>query len=405
MIPRSIRIGIDARPLQAETRYRGIGKTLENILQALSKLSRPCPIAFTFYVDSRLPRPKTLNLFPGATIEDVKSSDLRLGRYAQVFVTPFRAISPARGSVDVLLQADAALGVPTSVPTLVIFYDVIPLLFREQERQLEELPSVWKRYKREIGRHGGWAKYIRMLNSYKRAAGVVAISESSRKDLLKYRKEISPSKVRVIYLGSLDTPTTRAVSAKTRKLARGRYLLYVGGIDVRKNVIALLDTYIRLKQTYKDLRLIVVGKEFELKKQLEIIGWSKLIRDTPKAAKDVIISGFLRDGDLHYLYRNAIAFVFPSRYEGFGLPVLEAMQLGCPVVAYDNSSIPEVAGTAALLVKDGADMLPSIAQLMESEELRHSLMEQGFIQAAKFTWERTSGEILSALIEIAESQS
>ena len=113
--------------------------------------------------------------------------------------------------------------------------------------------------------------------------------------------------------------------------------------------------------------------------------------------KYVITPGYVSDGELSYLYENAEAFVFPSRYEGFGLPVLEAMQSGCPVVAYDNSSIPEVAGNAAILVKDGESMVPALEDLMQDKGKRKALIEKGYKQAEKFSWKRTAQETIKVL--------
>jgi glycosyltransferase involved in cell wall biosynthesis len=118
--------------------------------------------------------------------------------------------------------------------------------------------------------------------------------------------------------------------------------------------------------------------------------------------KQVITPGFISDSDLAWLYGHAMAFVFPSRYEGFGLPVLEAMQAGCPVVAYDNSSIPEVAGDAALLVPDGDSLVPAITKVLKDEALRQTLIQKGKARAKRFSWDRTARETLGVLSEAAK---
>ena len=127
-----------------------------------------------------------------------------------------------------------------------------------------------------------------------------------------------------------------------------------------------------------------------------------MMKNYPEYAKDVLTPGFISDVDLQYLYKQAVCLVFPSRYEGFGLPVLEAMAIGCPVVAYRNSSIPEVAGEAGLLVNDGDPLAPAIEKVLKDPKLRKDLIAKGRKQAAKFSWEKTAQRTLAVLREAAK---
>jgi glycosyltransferase involved in cell wall biosynthesis len=239
------------------------------------------------------------------------------------------------------------------------------------------------------------------LAYYKKATAITAISKSSKKDLLKFFPDIPASRVTVIHLGTNPLHYEGNPSKKIEKMAAKPYLLFVGGIDIRKNIVGLLKAFYELKPTHPDLQLITVGKEFELKDRLDDLGWFTILNSQPEYAKDVIIPGFLSSADLHYLYQKAAAFVFASRYEGFGLPVLEAMQAGCPVVAYDNSSIPEVAGSAALLVKDGHDLAPAISKLLDNPKLRKELIAKGYEQAAGFSWDDTAKKTLDLLHKVS----
>jgi glycosyltransferase involved in cell wall biosynthesis len=204
----------------------------------------------------------------------------------------------------------------------------------------------------------------------------------------------------VISHGLSINPSSEKPNAETKKLAEQPYLLYVGGIDIRKNVVGLLETFYQLKPDHPNLRLITVGKEFSLK-QLEDLGWHKVLEGNKDYAKDVIAPGFLSAGDLLYLYQKASAFVFPSRYEGFGLPVLEAMSAGCPVVAYNNSSIPEVAGSAALLVKDGDSLVPAVQRVLNDPKLRAELIRKGKERVKLFPWDKTAKKTLAVLRKTA----
>lgn len=116
---------------------------------------------------------------------------------------------------------------------------------------------------------------------------------------------------------------------------------------------------------------------------------------------DIIRAGFVELADLAGLYSAALTLVFPSLYEGFGLPILEAMACGCPVVAYRTSSIPEVAGTAAILLDPSQDLAEAVTRLIQDEQTRATKIAAGFTQVGKFSWERTAAETLKVLQESA----
>src|SRR6266404_1139697 len=393
-----MRIGIDARPLQHETQYRGIGKSLEFFLLALPDCLEPDD-SLVFYIDSGLPRPKILDNFPDSRIIKVATSRLGRKRYFRSFLPSFRPLKPRTKDVDVVLQYDASFGVPKNVPTVVSFLDLIPMLFRDQEKY-RPVKGI-RKGKDVLARSLYWKKYLRVLDVYKNASKIVAISASSRNDLLKHSREIKPEDVIVVHLGVNAVAQTGQPSSKIKKLASHPYLLYVGGIDIRKNIVGLLEAFYELKPKHPKLRLIMVGKEFELKDRLEDLGWFTVLDSKPDYAKDVIIPGFVSHDDLFYLYKHTEAFVFPSRYEGFGLPILEAMDAGSPVVAYSNSSIPEVAGGAALLVEDGKPLEPAVEKLLNNPALHRQLVDKGHRQASKFSWHKTVTETLDIMRQLA----
>lgn len=393
-----MKLGIDARPLQHETQYRGIGKSLEFLLLALKEKIRP-EDSISFYVDEGLPEPASLKHFPDATIVKVPTSRLGRKRYLRSVLPSFRPINPRRASVDVILQYDASFGVPKNVPSLVIFHDLIPYLFRGQEKQRPV--KGLRKGKDALARNLYWKKYLRVLADYKHATKIIAISKSSKADLLKYVSGVKAENVIVLGHGLNILQSEGKPSPKAKALAAQPYLLYVGGIDIRKNIVVLLETFYQLKGNHPKLRLIMVGKEFELKDRLEDLGWYSVLNKESDYAKDVIIPGFVAEADLAYLYQQAAAFVFPSRYEGFGFPVLEAMAAGCPVIAYDNSSIPEVAGGAAILVKDGDSLVPATEKLLKSSKQREELKAKGRQRAADFSWDETAAQILKLLRQTA----
>lgn len=389
-----MKIGIDIRPLQGEgTRYRGIGKSMQSFLVEFSKITSRDQ-SFVFYVDPIEPLPNDImNLFSPFSTVTVPRPRFSNVKHYKVIASAYKPVRPSKTEIDVLLQYDPTLGIPSSVPSIALFHDLIPLLFQQHRSLVDE--NLLGKLKVTLALYIHKLKYRRMLQSYKHAAQIIAISDSSRNDLLKYVKGIDPNRVKTIHLGAgRKHITTKTISQKIKDLAKQRYLLYVGGVDYRKNIVGLLKDFYTLKGSYPDLKLVTVGKEFSLKKVLHELGWTQLLNSKPRFAKDVIAPGFLSDQELEYLYRNAVVFPFPSKYEGFGLPVLEAMEQQCPVVAYANSSIIEVAGNAAILVQDGQSLAPAVSKLLDSETLRKRLIKKGIAQANKFTWAKNASETM-----------
>lgn len=190
----------------------------------------------------------------------------------------------------------------------------------------------------------------------------------------------------------------------------GEYILFVGTLQPRKNIVRLIEAFshviLRAKpegskdsspRAQNDIALIVVGKK----------GWMyEDILQSPikfNVGDRVKFLEFVPDEDLEILYRNAICFVLPSLYEGFGLPVLEAMRNGCPVITSNVSSLPEAGGDAALYVDplNTEDIAFKIQLLIDNRKLREELIEKGYKQVKKFSWEKTAKETLKALEEIA----
>ncbi len=221
--------------------------------------------------------------------------------------------------------------------------------------------------------------------SVARADLVLADSAATGQDLIElYRTPAG--KIRVLYSGVEsrfarveDQAILHAVRERY-KLGDGPYILSVGTVQPRKNYERLVEAFSRLK--YADIKLVIAGGK----------GWldDPLYRciDALKLRDQVVITGFVDDADLPALYSGARAFAFPSLYEGFGLPPLEAMACGVPVVSSNTSSLPEVVGDAALCVNPrSVDELEEALRLaIEDEPVRNTLIEKGYGRARQFTW-------------------
>jgi glycosyltransferase involved in cell wall biosynthesis len=184
-------------------------------------------------------------------------------------------------------------------------------------------------------------------------------------------------------------------SVKTRYgiAANGGYLLYLGTLQPRKNLKRLVDAFARLQPPTDSLQLVMAGKKgwlyADLFARVESLGLSQRI----------IFPGYIPDEDKAALISGATGVVYPSLYEGFGLPVLEAMACGTPVLTSNVSSLPEVAGNAALLVDplDTEAIAMGMSRLIADVDLRRSLVERGYGQVFKFSWARAAQQVLEVL--------
>ena len=372
-----MRIGIDARPLQNPgTKVRGIGKYTNSLLIGLSKLTSKDEIIF--YCNAGDERPEILKAFRNNKVIEIPKRPASKNKYLRVFRAANNPIKPKRREVDLLLQTDPDCGIPSIVPTVAVFNDLIPLLFRN----VDKMPIYTARgLKHLVVTKTIFKRYMDTLRSYKNAAAIVAISESSRRDYLHYLDKKAGDKI--FFIGGAQAITGTKISKSDEKilnklgLTNTPYMLYVGGIERRKNVMQLIYDLVDLLPKNPDLKLVVVGKEFELSNVLKGLGWDRAIKDHPQLKKAIIKPGYLTDGEVKVLLKNAKVFPFPSLYEGFGLPPLEAMDAGCPVICYDNSSLPEVVGNAALLVKNGQSLAPAIQKVLQSKKLQDELKSKG----------------------------
>jgi glycosyltransferase involved in cell wall biosynthesis len=232
------------------------------------------------------------------------------------------------------------------------------------------------------------------------ARRIIAPSEWTKREIVE-RLRVSSEKIRVIYEAAREVmkplPRHFCQGAIDKYRVRPPYLLYVGTIEPRKNLLTLIRAYDELLRT-TTLRpqLVLAGGR----------GWLcdevfKLVEDL-KLQDQVRFTGYVEDADLPALYSAAEAFVYPSMYEGFGLPPLEAMACGAPVITSDVSSLPEVVGKAGLThAPDNARALTeAMMKLLGDETAREHFKREGFKQAAKFSWERAARETQSVYNEV-----
>ena len=251
-----------------------------------------------------------------------------------------------------------------------------------------------------------WILQTLVPRSLQKAAAVVAVSESTRRDILRCYPQIPAEKVTVVLEAAgkqFTVPaggqeTARAAANSLLKLSGAPYLLAVGVLQPRKNLALLLEAFAKLKTGPHPPphRLVIAGKR----------GWldetdAQLAALPPEAVQDIVLAGYVADAELPVLYGGAEALCYPSRYEGFGLPPLEAMACGCPVLCSRSSSLPEVVGDAAILLPadDPQAWADALAALLSSPAEHAKYRRRGPARAALFSWEQAGRETLKVYEE------
>jgi glycosyltransferase involved in cell wall biosynthesis len=230
---------------------------------------------------------------------------------------------------------------------------------------------------------------------------LIADSQNTRKDIIKLL-EIPEEKIRVIYIGIDEIYQPGKHKNKPlsllKKLPR-KYILFTGTLEPRKNLTRLIQSFSLFKKEGGKEKLVIVGEK----------GWSyeSIFEAVEKLnlEKEVIFAGYLPQEDLASAYQGASLFLFPSLYEGFGLPPLEAMASGVPVVASRTSSLPEVLGEAAILVDpyNIEEIAQAMKNVLRDEDLRLSLIEKGLARAKLFSWEKAARKTLEVYKELCAS--
>lgn len=361
-------IAIDARPLSWGP--GGIRRICTNLLPAMQGLGDHDLTVYSNSPSEQTPEGCDLRVLPGS-----------LGRYSLRDLP--RAVK--RSGADVLLSLAPEVVRPV-VPSVLVLYDLYALLYAQWLKPWDRLSAT---YWRQVA-----AARFR-LASMGRLSGVVAISHHSARDLARFRADehlpvtVAPPAADPVF--SSWCPEAAQAHVATVYGLGGQFVLYAGAINAQKNVSCLVTAFRRLhaRLEHTDVRLVIVGRPSWPKSKLELAG----IEDRVLQLCD------LEDRELAALYSACDAFVLPSLYEGFGLPVLEAMVAGAPVLVADTSALPEVVGDAGLLFDPhGPDALSEqLAHVVADPELRGRLRAASRARAAAFSWTGMATTVLEAL--------
>jgi glycosyltransferase involved in cell wall biosynthesis len=232
----------------------------------------------------------------------------------------------------------------------------------------------------------------------RRAAKVITNSNNSRNDLLQYCN-LEADKVSQVYWAVDDLFLESINAAVPQDVGLKDYILYVGSLEPRKNIGTLLEAYEQMRSSNPDIKtkLVLIGGESHVFADVRL--------KVKNYVEDVYFKGFVNDQMLLSFYKNAKLFVYPSLYEGFGLPPLEAMASGVPVVTSITSSIPEVVGNAALMVSpyDVNQLSETMNRALTDDALRAIMVKRGLEQVKKFNWYRVARNTLAVYYEVHAS--
>ena len=357
------RIVLDARPLQTASALRGIGTYVRCLFDAM--LTEGYGSRLGLLLDGGLERPE----LPGGDYVIFRIRRRYHGRFAPYEDAVALPSDLARIAPRAFHGTTLSLPGRAPCPLVVTLHDLIPWALGGRQLLGERL-----RYR--LGRA-----------ALPRAGIVIAPSASVAGDATRLAG-VSPDRIRVIPEG-IDPHLRRVEGASGRRWGIDRpFLVYVGALDARKDPAALLHAWRVARDAGADCELVVAGAGG---------------KQAPSAMGAARRLGYLPAGELASLLSAAACLVFPSRHEGFGLPVLEAMACGCPVVAYRNSSIPEAAGDVATLVDDGdaAALGRAAAAYVLDPERAERAKSQGIRRAAGFTWKRAARATIAAYREVA----
>jgi len=359
-----VRVGLDGRTLASDEKS-GVEYYVTNLVHALCRL--PDAPEIIAYTDRPIVDPEVA----GAALSGSIRTSLIRARFGWL-----RAALPWRlwrDKVDLVHLPSTIIPPILPCPAVVTVHDL-----------------AWVRYPETYGKDDLRMQGLAVLQAATRARHIITVSESTAWDLRK-RYPMAEGRITVVPLAVSDrfSPDGPSLSPSaflgSERLGNG-YLLYAGRLQPRKNLLRLLAAYAKLRAEERAPPLVLAGALSPHAEELRAAAGKLGVE------RHVVFTGYVPDNQLPALYRSATVFVYPSLYEGFGLPVLEAMASGVPVVTSDVSATAEAAGDAAVLVDpESVDRLAwGISLLLTDRELRATMVRRGLARSREFTWEQTA---------------
>lgn len=372
---KAIRIGIDARPLSYL--LTGIGIYLKCLLENLQEIDT----LNHYYLISNAPITIRLKNKKWSKIEGKIKRKLLSTSWMQI-CSP---IAVHKKRIDLFWGPRHHIPVllPSKTKTIVTIHDIVHRLYPETMA----LPNLL-------------VERLLMRHSVNRSDAIITDAKSIAKDLI-HSYKLDDRKVHTVYPG-IPPLKSRLINDETQKQAltsRNPYFLFVGTVEPRKNFERILKAFALIKPELHNVHLVVVGCEGWKNKK-----WSNILKNN-SIRSHIIFTGYVPREMLLQYYRNALCLLYPSIYEGFGFPILEAMSCGTPVITGNTSSMPEVAGDAAILVDpyDIQAISKAMLTVMENKILRDRLSKKGCERIKRFDWRQTAVETMRLFESVIKS--
>jgi len=365
-------IGVDARPLSY--RLTGIGFYLKCLLDEIQKQDQ----TNFYFLISNGPIEYKLRNNKWLKIE---------GRFNQKLISTFwlQCLAPVLAQK---YKLDLFWGTRHNLPILLNRRTKTVLTIHDMTSHLYPHTMNWANLMVEL--------LLKRLSAIK-SDKIIAVSNSTAVDIEKYYK-IAPKKLNVINSGIPVTSTEHHEINFINKEFPSKYFLFVGTLEPRKNFKRIFKAFESIEPEKQDIYLVIIGGT----------GWKnkkfvKMIEAHP-LREHVKITGYISDEKLSAAYQNALGLLFPSTYEGFGFPILEAMSFGVPVITSNRASMPEVAGDSALLINPFSvhEITNAMIKIIDDGSLRNKLIQRGYKHIKKFSWERCANDMIHLFEKMAE---
>lgn len=386
-----MKIGIDARCL-VEGRRTGVEEYTLNILRHLFEIDRKNE--YVLFLNS-FREPETslnwLEKYPNVTVKRFRFPNKLLNLFFWYLGWP--KIDKMLGGIDVFFMPNITFfGLSKKAKLIIAFHDL----------SFERHPDFFSA-KRRL-----WHVFVNPKKICREADKIIAVSKSTKNDLVSLYG-IDSEKINVVYNGLAEK--FRVISRNDEKLIKVKekyqlpykFILYFGTIEPRKNVLSVLEAFEKLRESggesSQKLRLVIAGSD----------GWSneEVFSAIEKSEwrSEIIVIKNVEEEDKEYLYNLASVFVYPSFFEGFGFPPLEAMASGVPVIVSNSSSLAEIVGDAGILIDPGKpdEIYRAIQEIIASPDLREKLSQKGLQKAKEFQWKNSAEELLKLCYNLGNS--
>jgi len=370
-----MKIGIDASIL-ARKKMTGINRYLQNLLKYIPEIDKKNEYYLFSLVESELSEYK----IKGFNVIYVgKNKIIPSKYYSPIWLNFLLPKALKKYQIDIFFQPNHFLPFffnNKKIKSVITVHDLIPKIDPEYR------DFIYKTYLN-----------IFLPSSIKKSQTIITDSENSKRDIIKFYN-VSAENIHIVYAAADDKFKQRILSTEQKKKLISQYnlpknfILHVGAIENRKNIVGILKIGDLIKNIDKNIKIVLIGKPG--------FGAKEIFKEIEKR-KNVYYIGHINDEDLPYIYNLAKIFLFPSFYEGFGLPPLEAMQSGLPTLASNTSSISEVVGEGGIIhdPRDYESFAMDIKRLLDDDGFYREMKERALKQAEKFNWEMSARKLVN----------